>query len=216
MKLLLAEDQNLVREAIRSLLVKEPDVETVFEAADGPTAVRVAQELAPDVAILGVTMSRMNGLETARRIRSSAPHVKVMVLSVHCDRELVTEALKAGVSGYVLKSCAATDLMQAIRTVNANQTYLSPQVAELVKEAYLGRLPCSHGSGLNSLTPRQIEVLQLLAEGFSTKRIARRLGRSIKTVEMHRRHLMQKLQCEGVADLTKYAIRKGLTSLDPG
>jgi len=207
-----------MRQGLRALLELQDGVEVVAEAANGREAVRAARKLRPDIALICVTMPEMNGVETTRQIKTHAPNTKVVALSIRADGEMVTEMLKAGASGYVLATCDVKELLHAMRTVLAgqrNRTYLSPEVAGFVTEALLD------GSGAERkgpddpvLSPREREVLQLVAEGKNTKQIARQLSRSPKTVEMHRRHLMQKLDLYSISELTKYAIRKGLTSLD--
>jgi len=213
-RVLLADDHNIVREGLRSLLEKEPDIEVVAMADNGRTAVRLAGELKPDVAVLDIAMPEMNGIEATRRINRVNPEIRVLTLSMHSARRFVTEALSAGSKGYLLKDCASEELVRAIRTIAADETYLSPKVAGLIVKDYLKHSPDSAPSAESCLTIREREVLQLIAEGESTKEIAFKLGVSIKTVETHRQQIMKKLNLNGVADLTRYAIREGLTPLD--
>jgi DNA-binding NarL/FixJ family response regulator len=203
-----------VREGLRSLLEKEPDIDIVAMADNGRTAVQLAAELKPDVAVLDIAMPEMNGIEATRRISRDDPQVKVLALSMHSARRFVTEALSAGAKGYLLKDCAAEELVRAIRTVAANETYLSPKVAGLIIKDYLKHSPETRLSDNSCLTNREREILQLIAEGESTKETAFKIGVSIKTVETHRQQIMKKLNLHSVAELTRYAIREGLTPLD--
>ena len=213
-KVLLADDHRLLREGLRELLSRESDIEVVAEAENGRDAARRARDLAPDVIIMDVTMPELNGIEAARQIRSQRPEVRIVALSIHSDRRFVTQMFAAGASGYLPKDCAFTELVRAIREVAAGRMYLSPVIHQGPIDEYLGRSPAADRSLLEVLTPREREVLQLLAEGRSTKDAAARLHVSIKTIETHRQHIMEKLGIHSIAELTKYAIREGLTSLD--
>jgi DNA-binding NarL/FixJ family response regulator len=213
-KILLADDHKITREGLRSLLEKEPDMEVVAEAEDGRTTVSLVRELLPDVVIMDVSMPDLNGMEAARKITGEFGNVKIIALSMHSDTLFVTEMLKSGASGYLLKDCAFEELARAIRAVIADQTYLSPSISGVVIDGYLHRLSRVDISGPEVLTDREREVLQLVAEGKSTKEIALALHISVKTVETHRRQIMSKLDIHTVAELTKYAVRKGLTSLE--
>jgi DNA-binding NarL/FixJ family response regulator len=213
-KVLIADDHQIVRQGLRLLLEKEPDLEVVAEAEDGRTTVRLARELKPGVIIMDVAMPGLNGIEATRQIISESPATKVIALSMYADRRFVVNMLKAGASGYLLKDCAFEELTRAIRAVLSHKTYLSPGVTDiLVKDCKLGA-PMNEVSAYALLTPREREVLQLMAEGKSTAKIADQLHVSVKTVESHRQQLMQKLNLRSVAELTKYAIREGLTSLE--
>jgi DNA-binding NarL/FixJ family response regulator len=231
MKVMLADDHRIVREGLRSLLESQPDMQVVAEAADGRQAVEMARDLSPDVVVMDVAMPQLNGIEATRQIFASEPTMKVVALSMHSDRRYVSEALKAGASGYVLKDGAFDELITAIRSVVADRVYLSPRVAGVVVDDYVRRLPTrgarpdaahpgtddgfgSRRGAFDTLTPREREVLQLMAEGYATKEVAHRLHVSVKTVETHRRQIMDKLDMHSVAELTKYAIREGLTSLE--
>lgn len=209
---LLADDHKMFRDGLRVMLEKDPDMEVVGEAANGREAVELALKLEPDVIIMDVSMDVLNGVEATRQILRASPMVKVIGLSMHSDSRYVSQMLKARAMGYILKDCAYTELAQAVRTVYANETYLSPGiisgvVTDYVRHLYLADDPTE------LLTPREREVLQLLAEGSSTKEIAATLHISVKTVETHRRRVMEKLQLRSYADLVKYAIREGFTTL---
>lgn len=214
-RILLADDHKIVREGLRALLEGQPDVKVVAEAEDGRTAVQLAQKLSPDVAIMDVTMPGLNGIEATRRIVAEVPGVRVIALSMHSDRRFVAEMFKAGASGYLLKDCAFEELARAINTVVANQLYLSPEIADVVVEDYVRHLTETDPWALSDLTSREREVLQLLAEGKSTRQIASDLHLSVNTVATHRQHIMEKLDIDNIAGLTKYAIRAGLTSPEP-
>lgn len=213
-RILLCDDHKIVRDGLRALIEKEGQMEVVGEAQDGREALELIDELSPDVVILDIGMPGLNGIETAREIVAEHPHTKIIGLSMHSDRRFVSEMLKAGASGYLLKDCAFDELARAIRVVIANEIYLSPKIAGVVLDDYVSHLT-GGGEAKPALTHREREVLQLLAEGKSTKQIALALGVSSKTVETHRQHIMRKLDVYSVAELTKYAVREGLTSLEP-
>jgi DNA-binding NarL/FixJ family response regulator len=213
-KILLADDHKITRQGLRSLLEKEPDMEVVAEAEEGRTTVRLARELLPDVVVMDVSMPDLNGMEAARQIRASLPNVKVIALSMHSDNLFVSEMLKSGASGYLLKDCAFEELARAIHVVVEGKTYLSPAISGVVVDEYLHHLTKTESPGSKVLTDREREVLQLIAEGNSTKQVALKLHISVKTVETHRRQIMSKLNIHTIAELTKYAIRQGLTSLE--
>jgi len=213
-KILLADDHKITRQGLRSLLEKQSDMAVVAEAEDGRTAVQMVEELSPDVVIMDVSMSDLNGVEATRQIISRNSKVKIIALSMHSDRLFVSEMLKSGACGYLLKDCAFEELARAIRAVVDGKTYLSPAISGVVVDDYLHRLSKTDSPNGQMLTNREREVIQLLAEGKSTKQIALKLHISIKTVETHRRQMMDKLDIHTVAELTKYAIRKGLTSLE--
>jgi len=210
---LLVDDHKIAREGIRSLLADCLDIEVVAEAADGEEAIRLVRERAPEVVVMDAAMPGMGGVEATRRIMAGFPATKVVALSMHTDRQYVTDMLAAGVAGYLLKDCAQEDLAQAIRAVNAQLMFFSPGIAEnVVREHHLAA--ATTDASVESLTSREREVLTLLAEGFNSKQIASRCRISTKTVESHRQHIAKKLNLHSVAKLTKYAIRKGLTSLE--
>jgi len=209
----LADDHKILCDGISSLLKEYPDFEVIGEAADGRTALRLVRELSPDVVIMDISMPDMNGIDATRRINAEHPGVKVIALSMHCEKQFVSEIFKAGASGYLLKDCAFEELEHAIRIVMNNQTYINPQIASLVVESLVSQPVASKKQAFTLLTEREREVLQLIAEGKSTKQIASDLHVSAKTVESHRRQVMGKLNIRNVAELTKYAIREGLTSI---
>jgi DNA-binding NarL/FixJ family response regulator len=214
-RIILADDHRIMREGLRSLLEKQPDIEVVAEAEDGRTAVQLVRELSPDVVIMDIAMPDLNGIEAAHQIIAEGPGVKVVALSMHADRRFVARMFKAGASGYLLKDCAFEELARAVRTVAADQFYLSPRVARIVIRDYVRRLTETDFSASSFLTTRQREVLQLLAEGKNTNEIASYLQVTVKTVETHRRNIMSKLGIHSVAQLTKYAISVGLTTSEP-
>ncbi|MDF1577643.1 MAG: response regulator transcription factor [Desulfobulbales bacterium] len=211
---LLADDHKIMRAGLRSLLEKSPEVSVVAEADDGRQAVQLAGQLRPDVVVMDVSMPKLNGIEATRQIMAELPETKIIALSMHSDKRFLVEMFQAGAVGYLLKDCAAGELKQAIKTVAARQCYLSPEIAGVLLGDYLDRFRSKPAGAASQLTAREREVLQLIAEGWSTKNIAEHLYVSIKTAESHRRKIMKKLDLHTVADLTKYAIREGLTSLD--
>lgn len=214
-RIVLADDHHVIRQGLRTLLESQDDIEIVGETSDGISTVEMARELSPDVVVMDVTMPDLNGVEATRQILSQAPNVHVLGLSMHEDRAIVSEMLRAGASAYLLKSCAANELRRAIREVVAGHAYLSPSVANDVIQGFVNKdTNQGKASVFNALTPREREVLQLLAEGSNPKEIAKRLHISVKTVQTHRQHIMEKLDTHNLADLTKYAIREGITSLD--
>ena len=212
-RILVVDNHRVVREALCSLLSSEDDMEIVGQAEDGRTAITLAQELQPDVIIIETAMPNLNGIEATRKIVHDLPGVKVIALSAHSDRRSVCEMLKAGASGYLPKTCGFRELVSAIRNVVSDRTYLSSQISSLVVTEYLQHTADPGGSAYSVLTEREREVLQLIAEGRSTKVIARDLHVSPKTIEWHRSQLMKKLRIESVAELVKYAISEGLTSV---
>jgi DNA-binding NarL/FixJ family response regulator len=210
-KVILADDHHLVRSGIRALLESITGVLVVAEAGDGREALELIERHRPDVALLDITMPGLNGLEVAARVRESSPRTRVVVLSMHAGETYVAQALRAGVAGYLLKDSAASDLQVALEAVGRGGTFLSPSISQQVVSSYLrGELPAA--DPLGGLSPRQREVLQLIAEGRSTKEIAADLELSIKTVETHRAQIMERLGIHDVPGLVRFAIRSGLIS----
>ncbi|MFC2003846.1 response regulator, partial [Chloroflexota bacterium] len=198
-RIILVDDHKIVREGLHSLLSAEQDMEVIAEAAEGRMAVRLARELSPDVVILDIAMPGLNGIEAARQIRTSAPNVKIVALSMHSDKRFVTEAFRAGASGYLLKDCAFEELSRAIHAVTANQIYMSPSIAGILIEDYVKLQLTANTSPGSILTAREREVLQLLSEGKAVKEIASLLQVSVKTVETHRMRIMKKLNVHSTA-----------------
>ncbi len=213
-KIILADDHQIVRHGLRSLLAAEPDMEVVGEADNGRAVVRLVHEKSPQVVIMDISMPDLNGIEATRQIMAEAPGIKVIALSMHSDSLFVLNMFKAGASGYLLKDCALEELVKAVRTVLNRKIYLSPGISDVViKDFVIGWSP-QESSAYSILTTREREVLQLMAEGRNTNQIAESLCVSVKTVEAHRKQMMNKLDIHSVAELTKYAIRQGLTSLE--
>lgn len=213
-RILLADDHTIFRQGLRSLLEKQPDIEVVGEAEDGQKAMELIRELKPDIVIMDITMPNLNGIDSTSRIVAEMVGTKVIALSIHSGRRFVTEMLKAGASGYILKECLFDELVNAIRDVLSGKIYLSSRITGVVVDDYVKRLSRLSLSEEPALTEREREVLQLLAEGKSTKQIAMQLHVSAKTIESNRRNIMDKLSIHSVAELTKYAIREGLTPLE--
>ncbi len=209
MKVILADDHHLVRSGIRALLESIAGVTVIAEAGDGREALDLIVRHRPDIALLDITMPGLNGLEVAARVREGSPRTRVIVLSMHAGETYVAQALRAGVAGYLLKDSAASDLQAALEAVSRGGTFLSPAISQQVVASFLrGEAPSS--DPLEGLTPRQREVLQLIAEGRSTKEIASDLGLSTKTIETHRAQIMERLQIHDVPGLVRFAIRTGL------
>ncbi len=214
-RVLIADDHTLVREGLGRLLRDIPGFEVVGEAVDGRQAVDLAGELHPDVLLLDLSMPGLHGLEALRQIHRRVPKTRVLILSMHKNDAYVRQALQAGAAGYILKDCAADDIVSALRAVFAGEYFLSPAISKFVIEDYLrsGR-PVKSQSGYDSLTEREREVFQLLAEGLRNQEIAKRLHVSVKTVETHRAHILAKLGLGSIAELVKYAIEIGVVHLD--
>ena len=212
-KIILADDHQIVRQGLRALLASESDMKVVAEADNGRSVLRQVEKLCPDLVIMDISMPGLNGIDATRQIIADCPSVKVIALSMHSDSLFVLNMLKAGASGYLLKDCALGELVTAIRAVMGQKAYLSPGISDVVIKDFVSGQSTSGGSGPFTLTAREREVLQLMAEGKSTKEIAEHLCVSIKTVESHRKQIMDKSAIRSVAELTKYAIRQGLTSI---
>lgn len=212
-RVLLADDHQVLRKGLRSLLEAEPSLEVVGEASDGQEAAALAVELAPDLVLMDSSMPILNGAMATRKILSTHPEIKVIALSMHPDHRHVSEMLRAGASAYVLKTCDIEELLHAIEVVRSDRKYVSPEITSEMVGYYLRGVEAASGRPSGELTGREREVLQLLAEGRSSKEIARLLHVSVKTVGTHRQNIMDKLGVRSVAELTKYAIREGLTSL---
>ncbi|HLL87931.1 MAG TPA: response regulator transcription factor, partial [Tepidisphaeraceae bacterium] len=219
-RVLLADDHHLLRQGLRALIAGEQGMTVVGEADDGRAAVAMATELDPDIVVMDVSMPDLNGVDATMQMRRQGVRARVIGLSMHNDRQRVQAMLAAGASGYLVKDCVFDELATAVRAVAAGQTYVSPRVAGGVVDAAVGNGVAPGGgarvlsSPVRALSPREREVLQLMAEGRATKEIASDLKVSVKTVETHRRQLMEKLNLFSVAELTKYAVREGLTTLE--
>jgi two-component system response regulator NreC len=215
-RIVVADDHGIVREGLHSLLAKQPDMEIVGEATDGRKAYELVQELIPDVVVMDISMPNLNGVDATRQIVREFPKIKVIALSMHSSTMFVADMIKAGVSGYMLKDCLFGELTEAIRIVCDGGTYLSPGVVSTVVNDYVNRLNTVGDMPLESLTQREREVLQLIGEGKNTKQIARQLHISTKAIEANRRKIIEKLHTNSVADLVRWAILGGLTSLEVG
>ena len=200
-RILLVDDHGVIREGLRSLLEKQPDIEVVGEAEDGRKAVELARELLPEIVVMDITMPNLNGVDATRQIKQSFPRVSIIALSIHANRLFVTNMLKAGASAYILKECLFDELIQSIREVRAGNTYLSPRITDVVVGDYIERLA-------TTLEPQSAGLTKMM------KQIALELHVSVKTIEANRRQIMEKLNIHSIAELTKYAVREGLTSLE--
>lgn len=213
-RIILADDHNLMRRGLISLLSQQPDMDVIGEAKDGREALNLVRDLNPDIVVMDIAMPDLNGIEATRQIRAELPKIKIIALSMHSDESFVIEMFKAGVSGYLLKDCAINELISAIHAVLAGKVYLSPEIAGIVVKDFLRDSKENDPSTFSVLTPREREVLQLIAEGKTTKMIAEILSISFKTVDTHRQQIMKKLDIHTIANLTKYAVRMGITPLE--
>lgn len=213
-RILLADDHKMFRDGLKSLINAQDDMEIIGATENGRNAVQIAEELTPDVIIMDIGMPDMNGIEATRQIVDKLSHAKVIALSMHTDKRFIVGMFQSGASGYLLKDCAFDELVQAIRTVLSEHVYLSSEIASKVVEDFAQSTPTSANEPLSILTNRERDVLQLLAEGCSTKEIAHERNVSVKTIENYRHKLMRKLSLDSVADLTKFAVREGLTTLE--
>jgi DNA-binding NarL/FixJ family response regulator len=210
-RILLADDHNVLREGLRSLLERQPAFEVVAEAADGREAIRLAEQHQPDVAIIDIAMPGLNGIEATRCIVDSCHSTAVIILSMHYDESYVIRALRAGARSYLLKDSLKADLISAIRGVAGGQSYFSPEISRLLQEDYFRQMSDTESeNSIELLSPREREILQLAAEGRSNKEIANRLNLSLYTVDTHRSHILRKLNLHSVAELILYAVRKGI------
>ena len=212
-RVLLADDHELFLEGLKELILKAPGIELAGQARDGLEALEQTALMEPDVVLMDMTMPRLNGIQATRQIAEKFPGIRVLVLSMHGDRELVVESLKAGARGYVLKECTLDELHQAILTVSRGQYYLTPSVLSLLIEDYLRLLQAEAESSASPLSDREQDVLKLLVKGLNAKQIAARLDISKNTVDTHRRRIMDKVGCNSMAELTRYAIREGYLDL---
>ncbi|HPR64788.1 MAG TPA: response regulator transcription factor [Thermoanaerobaculia bacterium] len=213
LRILLADDHKIVLDGLTSMLEKSSSVSTVKQALDGLAAVKMAEEFSPDIAIIDISMPGMNGIEVTRRILAIHPETKIIILSMHADGRYISAALKEGAMGYLLKESAFDELTEAIRSVVRGQVFLSTAITDTVVKDYLRYLVQEKASVFSVLSAREREILQMISEGISTKQIAKELDVSVKTVETHRKNIMDKLDIHSIAELTKYAIREGITSL---
>jgi len=212
-RVILADDHSVMRRGLRLILEQQEDVEVLGEANDGREAVSMAAALHPDVAVLDITMPNLNGIEAARQISDKQPNIAIVVLSMHADEGYVLRALKAGARGYLLKESPEADFISAIRSVSAGKAFFSPAVSRLLVEDYVRRLQDKDiEDSYELLTPREREILQLIAEGKSNKDVANMLNLSLYTVETHRSNILEKLNLHSVPELILYAVRKGVIS----
>jgi two-component system response regulator NreC len=212
-RILLADDHTLLRQGLHALIEEQPDMTVIAQAEDGRATVQLAAKLRPDIIVMDISMPGMNGMEATRQILTNDPGVKVLALSMHTDKRFIVEMLSAGASGYLLKDCAFEELICALHALANQRTYLSPKISDMVVKDYACRISKSTLSSLSVLSSREREVLQLLAEGKSIRKIASILHIGAKTVETYREQIMKKLDIHTIAELTKFAVREGLTSL---
>ena len=214
-RIILADDHTIVRHGLNKLIQQQEDMEVIAQAADGHSTIELTRELSPDMVIMDIGMPDLNGIDATQQIIREFPQVKVIGLSMHSGKKFVIEMLKAGASGYLLKDCALEELTTAIKAVASGKTYLSPSITDVVVENYVRHSKKKESSAFSLLSQREREVLQLMAEGKTTKQVGLKLHISPKTVEGHRLRIMEKLNMDSVAKLTKYAIQEGLTSPEP-
>ena len=213
-RIILADDHAIVRHGLSRSFRQETDIEVIGQAKDGLSTVELVRELSPDAVVMDITMPDLNGIEATRQILKVFPQVKVVALSMHSSNKYVREMFRAGASAYLLKDCPFEELVEAVRTVVSGKTYVSPSIGGMVVSDYISK-PDGEGSAFSVLSQREREVLQLLAEGKTTKQVGLSLHISPKTVEAHRLRMMNKLDIDNIAQLTKYAIQEGLTQPEP-
>lgn len=213
-RIVLADDHKIFRDGLRPLLERQPDMEVVGESEDGLQTLEICADKKPDLLILDIAMPKLNGIEVSKKLYASAPSIKIVILSMHSDRRFVLESLKSGVMGYLLKESSFRELVEAVHCVMKEHIYLSSQLSSSLIKEFLQLSQHSEPSAFSVLSDREREVLQLLAEGHNSKEIAYRLNISAKTIETHRKNIMEKLNIFNIAELTKYAIREGLTTLE--
>jgi DNA-binding NarL/FixJ family response regulator len=215
LRIVLADDHAIVRQGLRSLLEQQPGWKVVGEAVTGKEAVTKVREIRPDVAILDISMPSLNGLEAARQIVESGSKTRILILTIHDSDAMIKEMLDAGVKGYVLKSDAARDLVLAVEALHNNKTFFTSKVAEMVLDGYLKKVktPTETEPAASRITPRQREIVKLLAEGKTSKEVAVALGMSVKTAETHRANIMKRLNCHSISELVRYALRNQI--IDP-
>lgn len=214
LKVLLADDHKIVREGLRMILEREPDIKVVAEAEDGETAIRLAEKFSPDLVLLDISMPGLNGIEVTQKLLQKQPDLAILILSMCAEKEFVIEALSAGAKGYLLKHCAATDLVVAIKSILAGGIHLSQRAAELIVKEYIQPDLVSNPDTKDRLSPREAEILRFIADGKNNKEIAYALDLSTKTIETHRQNLMKKLDIHNIAGLVKYAIREQIIPID--
>jgi DNA-binding NarL/FixJ family response regulator len=210
-RILLADDHTIIRSGLRLLLEQQPDFKVVAEASDGREAVELVSKHHPGIAVLDIGMPQLNGIEATQQITSKEPQTHVVILSMHVDESYVLRALKAGASAYILKNSAEADLIRAVRSVADGKSFFSPTISKMLLEDYVRQLRDKHvEDSYDLLTPREKEILQLLAEGRTNKEVANLLNLSVYTVDAHRGNILQKLNLHGVPELILYAVRKGI------
>jgi len=212
-KIILADDHNMIRDGLQSMIEKETDFRIIGQASNGRQTVQLAQELNPDIVIMDISMPDLNGIDATRQIKEMNKHVKIIALSVHSETSFVRQMLKAGASGYLVKHSEFKELVEAIRIVARDQLYLSPHISQQLVQDYLKYLPVNESNVFTKLSPREREILQMLAEGKTKQEIADILFLSVKTIDSHRQNIMNKLNISTFSDLVRYAIREGITEL---
>lgn len=209
-RVVVADDHTMVREGLRALLEADSEIEVVSEACNGVEALQMCKKCRPDIAVLDIAMPKLNGLLVTRRLRTEMPEVKVVVLSMYSDEEYVTQALSSGARGFILKDAAASELISALKAVYRGKRFLSPTLSWKIVKKYLAASKRAEASRKQDLSTREKEVLQLIAEGYTNNEIAHILKISVKTVQTHRLHVMEKLDIHTIAGLTRYAVKTGL------